>query len=366
MSEIKGHSAFHKHTDAPRHSGTKSGTRAERGAILKESMRHLDARDVARQARKNSNIVASDSHLNTAFVNDGNRGFRVAKNVKEVIVYGTARESRVRRKISAGQRTVDLFVVHLPRTMCVEVTNYYSRFNADGSERLDPVTGESMSRSRWVARDAAEAMAYFRDAVAFVGDEVSPGGQASIHGWATNFDESTPHVHLMGDPFAPDPDAPATSPNALSTMASQAYTSHRNVLKPNGKQYGEGERIREYQAAMREYMITRGWPVERELGERHGTGHAKALFEAVEDEKAALALREARLCEREAEGFERGWTEGRKAAEESARADLMALDLLPEGDDTPLLPVRRAPKQPPKRLVPARERHLSFQRQNTR
>ncbi len=289
MSESTGHAAFHKHTDAPRHTGTKTGTKSERRAVLKESMRHLDPRDVARHAKKNGSIVPAEAYLNTAFVNDGAGGFTVATKVKEVLDYGDAREARVRRKIAAGTRTVDLFVVHLPRTMCVEIPNYYPRVNPDGTERLDPATGEPMSRSRWVARDRDEAMRYFRDAVAFLGDEVSPGGRDSIHGWATNFDETTPHIQVMADPFAADPKAPASMPNALRTMASQAYTSHREALKPNGKQYGKGERITLYQAAMRDHMIARRWPVERDPGKGHGIGQDDPVFKQVQDEKAEAA-----------------------------------------------------------------------------
>ncbi len=285
MSEVKGHAAFHKHKKAPRHPGTKAGTRGERRALLKESMRHLDPKEVARQAKKNGSIVAADAHLNTAYVNDGTGGFEVATSVKQVLDYGDAREKRVHRKIAAGSRTVDLFVVHLPRTMCVEIKDYYPRHNPDGSERLDPETGEPMSRSRWVARDHDETMRYFVTAVAFLGLKVSPGGMDSIHGWATNFDESTPHIQVMADPFAPDP----KMPGALRTEASRAYTSHAEVRKANGKMYGKGERIRAYQAQMRERMIAEGYPVEREPGEHHGRELPKEVFEEMQDEKAEAA-----------------------------------------------------------------------------
>lgn len=290
MSEVKGHAAFHKHKDAPRHTGTRVGTRGERRKLLKESMRHLDPKEVARQSHKNGSIAPADAHLNTAYVNDGNNGFEVATSIKQVLDYGDAREKRVHRKIAAGSRTVDLFVVHLPKTMCVEIKDYYPRYNPDGSERLDPETGEPMSRSRWVARDHDEAMRYFVTAVAFLGLKVSPGGMDSIHGWATNFDESTPHIQVMADPFAPDPKVPG----ALRTEASRAYTSHAEVRKANGKMYGKGERIREYQAQLRERMIAEGYPVESEPGEHHGRELPKEVYEEVQDEKAeAASLRNA-------------------------------------------------------------------------
>lgn len=355
MSEVKGHAAFHKHKKGPRHPGTKTGTRAERRALLKESMRHLDPQEVVRQAKKNSNIVTSDTHLNVAYVNDGNGGFEVATGIDQVLDYGDAREEKT-RYLREGSRTVDLFVVHLPKTMCIEIKDFYPRYNTDGSERLDPETGEPMSRSRWVARDPDEAMRYYRDAVDFLGEKVIPGGMDAIHGWVTNDDESTPHIQIMGDPFAPDPKAPGM----LRSEASRAYSSHRDVVCPEGTisihrnkttrfyrrlgdpmgfaftpeeraqleqltgkpydqldladlkalegqklsggivRYAEGKpawgeyKMQAAQGAMRERMIAKGYPVEYEPGEHHGRELPKEVYEEVQDEKAeAASLREA-------------------------------------------------------------------------
>ncbi|MBS1906192.1 MAG: hypothetical protein JST33_06410 [Actinobacteria bacterium] len=289
MSTITGHAAFHLSKNSPRHSGTPSGTRSQRRALLKESMRHLDPKDVARHAAKNASIVSADTHLNIAYVNDGSGGFRVVSTVKEVLAYGDAREARVRRKIAEGQSTVSLFVVHLPKTLCFEEEDFYPRHNADGSQRLDPITGRPMSRSRWIARDQSEAMRYFADAIAFLGDSVIPGGHDAIHGWATNFDETTPHIQLMADPFAIDPKAPATAPDALRTEQNQAYGSHRETRGLDGKQISGNEKMRQYQALMRAHMVGRGWPVEIEPGERHGRGQSKSEYEATQDAKADAA-----------------------------------------------------------------------------
>jgi hypothetical protein len=103
--------------------------------------------------------VPTDAHLNTAFVNNGAGGFRTANKIKEVLDYGEARQKRVRRKVNEKQVVTNLFVVHLPKTMCIEVPNYYPRLNEDGSERLDPVTGEPMSRSRWVRQGSRRSHA---------------------------------------------------------------------------------------------------------------------------------------------------------------------------------------------------------------
>lgn len=290
MSTPMGHAAFHLFRNSPKHTGTKAGTKSQRRALLKESMRHLDPKDVARQSKKNASIVAADAHLNTAFVNDGKGGFRVTQSVADVLAYGDAREVRVRRKIAEGYTTVNLFVVHLPKTLCVEIEDFYPRVNPDGSQRLDPITGEPMSRSRWVARDHDEAMRYFSDAVAFLGENVIPGKQDAIHGWATNFDETTPHIQLMADPFARDTTAPASKPDALRTEQNQAYGSHREIRDDHGNQIGGKVKLRGYQAAMRTHMIARGWPVEAAPGPRR-TGQPKSEYQATQDERAdAVAL----------------------------------------------------------------------------
>lgn len=290
VSAPTGHAAFHLFRDSPKHTGTKAGTKSQRRALLKESMRHLDPQDVARHAKKNASIVASDAHLNSAFVNDGSGGFRTTQSVTDVLAYGDAREARVRRKIAEGQTTVNLFVVHLPKTLCVEIEDFYPRVNPDGTQRLDPITGEPMSRSRWVARDHGEAMRYFADAVAFLGERVIPGGQEAIHGWATNFDETTPHIQLMADPFAPDSKALPSKPDALRTEQNQAYGSHREIRDDHGNQIGGKVKLRGYQAAMRTHMIARGWPVEAAPGPRR-TGQPKSEYQATQDERAdAVAL----------------------------------------------------------------------------
>ncbi len=282
MGEQTGHAAFHL-KNVPHGA---SGNRADRRAILHESMRHLDAKDVKRHAARNPSIVPAKARLNAAFVNDGAGGFRAPKSIKEVLDYGDARAKRVRRKINEKQVATNLFVVHLPKTMCVEIRDYYPRLNADGSERLDPVTGQPMSRSRWVARDHDEAMRYFNDAVDRLGGHVVPGGPEAIHGWATNFDESTPHIQIMADPFAPDPKAPEDRPDALRTKHNQAYGSHREVTDDRGRQISGPAKMRDHQAGFRQHMVALGWPVQEEVSERHGKELSKPEFEAAMDAAA--------------------------------------------------------------------------------
>jgi|GEM_PF-7013224 len=279
---MSGHAAFHVQHDA---SGD-GGSRSDRRRILRESMRHLDPRDVRRHALKNRNIVPADARLNDAFVSDGRGGFTFATSVQEVLDYGDARLARVRRKLAADQKTINRFVVHLPKSLCDEIPDFYPRRNADGSERIDPLNHEPMSRSRWVARDRDEALRYFRDAIDYLAEGVIPGGHEAIHGWATNFDESTPHIQIMADPFAADPKAPATQPDALRTMQSQAYSSHRDVRSADGRQLTGAEKFRGYQQSLREYMIARGWPVEANVSARHGRELSKNEYESAQDAEA--------------------------------------------------------------------------------
>lgn len=288
---MSGHAAFHVQHDA----SAAGGARSDRRRLLRESMRHLDPLDVKRHASKNRNIVPSDVRLNEGFVNDGRGGFTFATSVRQVLDYGDARLARVRRKITAEQKTLNRFVVHLPKSLCEEVRDFYSREGTDGEPRLDPITQDPMSRSRWIARDHAEALRYFRDAVEYLATDVIPGGNDAIHGWATNFDESTPHIQIMADPFAPDPKAPSTRPDALRTMQSQAYSSHRDVLGPDGRQLSGAEKFRDYQRGLRAHMIARGWPVEADVSARHGRELKKSEYEAARDAEAVAlsALRAA-------------------------------------------------------------------------
>lgn len=286
MSDAAGHAAFHKHKNVTRHDGTKKGTRANRRLLLQESARHLNEKWVAKQAGLNASIVRDDTHLNQLFVN-GRDGLREASSIRQVLDYGDAREKRVTRKIRPGSRTVDLFVVHLPKTLCKPVFDFYERYDKKGNLRLDG-DGKPLTRVRWVARDIDEAKQYFEDAVAFIGEHVSPGGPESIHGYATNFDESTPHIQIMADPYASyDPE----NPRALRMEASRAYGSHRDVKNDRGQTMSGGAKVRGYQAAMRQHMIDLGWPVEQEVSERAGEELPLKIFKELEDRKAEVDAR---------------------------------------------------------------------------
>ena len=85
--------------------------------------------------------------------------------------------------MEGGTVTTMTFLVHLPRTMYVEQPDFYPAINPrTGKRRIDPETGEPVSRSRWVARDKDEAEEYFSAVLEYLGENVVPGGMNGIPG----------------------------------------------------------------------------------------------------------------------------------------------------------------------------------------
>ena len=72
--------------------------------------------------------------------------------------------------------------------------------------------------------------------------------------------ETTPHIQIMADPFAPDPKAPDDKPDALRTEHNQAYGSHREVRDEAGRQVSGPAKMRWHQAGFREHMVARMGP----------------------------------------------------------------------------------------------------------
>lgn len=270
---------------------------SKRGAILDEMMRERIPGASERWAQRNPNIVLEDEDSNIALVNNGEGWFSLCKDPKKVLAYGEERLAKLSHRVKepkldpktgkewGGTRTSSMFVVHLPKTLCEEVEDFYPVFDDDGND-----TGRKRSRS--VARDREEALRYFKDALRYLAEEVIPGGQEAILGVDIQFSESTPHMQILADPFAPDP----KHPGQLRSEFSRAYGQHRDVRDEKGKQIGGPAKIGRYQAGFRQRMVELGWPVELDVDPlRHDKTATKAVYGAMKDKERALAEQEQKL-----------------------------------------------------------------------
>lgn len=271
---------------------------SKQGAILDEMMRERIPGASERWAESNRSIVLEDEKLNIALVNDGKGGFDLCKDPKEVLAYGQKRLAKLSHPIKApkldpktgeekgGTTTSSMFVIHLPKTLCEEVKDFYPVYDDDGND-----TG--LKRSRWVARDKDAAIRYFKDVLRYMAQEVIPGGFDAILGADIQFSESTPHIQILADTFAPDP----KHPGQLRSEFSRAYTSHRDVRDEKGKQVSGKAKLRRYQEGFRERMVELGWPVERDVDPlRHDKTATKAVYGAMKDKERALAEQEQKLA----------------------------------------------------------------------
>lgn len=288
MSNVVGRTGFHV---------THEKSVKKRGAILDEMMRELKDESVERWAQRNPSIVVEDEGLNRAYVNNGDGRLVPCKDPKEVLAYGQQRLAKlstpvkepkldpVTGKEKGGTTTSSMFVLHLPKSLCEEVKDFYPVFDEDGNE-----IGR---RSRWVARDRKEAMRYFKDALAYMAQEVIPGGRDAILGFDIQFSESTPHIQILADTFAPDP----KHPGQLRTEFSRAYGSHRDVRDDKGRQMSGQAKFRRYHDGLKQYMIERGWPVERDVDPlRHDKTATKDMYGAMMDKQRALDEHEQNLA----------------------------------------------------------------------
>ena len=287
MDNVVGRTGFHvKHTKAV----------SERGAILDEMMRELKDESVERWAQRNPSIVVEDEDSNIALVNDGEGGFDICTNPKQVLAYGNARLAKlsspirdpkldpVTGKLKGGTTTTSMFVMHLPKSLCKEVPDFYPVYDH----------GEEVGRrSRWVARDREEAKQYFDDIVEYLATHVIPGGADAVLGVDIQFSESTPHIHVLADTFAPDP----KHPGQLRSEFSRAYGQHRDVRDDKGRQIGRKAKFRRYHADLKKFMFERGWEIEADVDPlRHDKTATKEMYGAMMDKQRALAEQEQNLA----------------------------------------------------------------------
>lgn len=287
MGNVVGRTGFHvTHTKAV----------SERGAILDEMMRELKDESIERWAQRNPSIVVEDEHLNVALVNDGEGGFDPCSDPKQVIAYGNARLAKlsspirdpkldpVTGKLKGGTTTTSMFVLHLPKNLCEEVPDFYPVYD-HGKE-----VGR---RSRWVARDRDEAMRYFSDAVEYLAADVIPGGIDAVLGVDIQFSESTPHIQVLADTFAPDP----KHEGSLRCDFSRAYGSHRDVRDDKGRQISGQAKFRRYHAGLKEWMLDKGWEIEADVDPlRHDKTATKEMYGAMMDKERALDEHEQNLA----------------------------------------------------------------------
>lgn len=276
---------------------------SERVAILDEMMRELSEESKARWAQRNPNIVVADEDLNIALVNDGEGGFDPCSDPKQVIAYGNARIAKlsspirdpkldpVTGKNKGGTTTTSMFVLHLPKSLCEEVPDFYPVYDHDGKE-----VGR---RSRWVARDRDEAVKYFLDSIRFLATHVIPGGIDAVLGADIQFSESTPHIQILADTFAPDP----KHEGALRCDFSRAYGSHRDVRDDKGRQMSGQAKFRQYHEELKNFMLERGWDIEADVDPlRHDKTATKAVYGALKDQERALAEQEQNFAQNLAKG----------------------------------------------------------------
>ena len=268
----------------------------KRGAILDEMMRELKDESVERWAQRNPSIVVEDEDSNIALVNDGEGGFDPCSDPKQVLAYGNARLAKlsspirdpkldpVTGKLKGGTTTTSMFVMHLPKSLCKEVPDFYPVYDH----------GEEVGRrSRWVARDREEAKRYFDDIVEYLATHVIPGGADAVLGVDIQFSESTPHIHVLADTFAPDP----KHPGQLRSEFSRAYGQHRDVRDDKGRQIGRKAKFRRYHAGLKEWMLDKGWEIEADVDPlRHDKTATKEMYGAMMDKERALAEQEQNLA----------------------------------------------------------------------
>ena len=255
-------------------------TRGDRKRLLRECMRELDQRDLMHQAAMNSNIVVADANLNVPFVNNGDGTFRRATSVEEVLEYQDARMDGVR--IQKNSFETSLFVVHLPKSMCKEVPDFYT----------STVDGREVKRARLVARDYDEAKRYLEESMRWIAENFIPGGIEAVAGGDMNFDESTPHIQFQADTFSPDP----KDPSKLRCRPGIAYNTDESVRYKSGpkkgKQISGNQKFIDAQRGLREHMYALGYPVELDVSERHNESLSPDRYAEQQDRERDLANRE--------------------------------------------------------------------------
>ncbi|PRI12128.1 hypothetical protein B4915_03480 [Leucobacter massiliensis] len=237
-------------------------------AIIKEALRSLDPEQSKIEAAKNPNIVLADEALNENWVNDGNGGMKPATSFQEALDYLASRNAQLFRKQTANDYELTEIVVHLPDNLCIDdPVNVSYVLDENGKQVISEKTGQPLTKPRRIARDPDEARRYFNDAQEFLTEHgIVAGGHDGLHWRTDQYSEHRPHMQLGFDSYAVDP----KHPGFLRNEFSRKWFSHRDVVYPDGhpkagKSVSGKVKLSDYQTAMREHMIERGWPVEAEI-----------------------------------------------------------------------------------------------------
>lgn len=237
-------------------------------AIVKEALRSLDPEQSKIEAAKNPNIVLADEVLNENWVNDGNGGMKPATSFKEALDYLASRNAQLFRKQTANDYEMTEIVVHLPDNLCIDdPVNVSYVLDENGKQVISEKTGQPLTKPRRIARDPDEARRYFNDVQEFLTEHgIVAGGHDGLHWRTDQYSEHRPHMQLGFDSYAVDP----KHPGFLRNEFSRTWFSHRDVVYPDGhpkagKSISGKVKLSDYQTAMREHMIERGWPVEAEI-----------------------------------------------------------------------------------------------------
>lgn len=272
-------------------------------AIVEEALRSLDAEVSAREAAKNANIVVEDESLNENWVNDHQGGMKPATTFSEALDYLKARNAQLYRRQASSDYEMSELVVHLPENMCVEDTRNVSYvLDEDGAPVISAKTGDPLSKPRLVPRDHVEARRYFDDAQAFLIEHgVIAGGIDGVHWRSDQYSEHRPHMQIGFDNYAADP----KHPGHLRNEFSRKWFSHRDVVYPEGhpkagRSISGKVKLSDYQSAMREYMIARGWPVQAEINQaQEGVHRGKAAHTSNDNARIIAEDRLAAAVEKE-------------------------------------------------------------------
>lgn len=275
------HVIHHKH-------GTARSRRASRVRLAGEAMRAVDETKIAYWAAKRESIIPTETRRNVDMVNGGNGSFEPVTDIRQVANYGEARTAKLKRKPRPDEAQFSTVVAWAPASLLKEIPNVYPVTDATTGEQLTDKDGQPVFRSRFVAADDEAMNNYFQHVVNYFAD-LLPGGMDAIHGFAINYDEHRPHIHIMFDTFEPDD----KQPEKLRTAHSKVWGQHRDVRWPEGhKKAGKTimgrDKLSAMQANFKQMHHDLGIPIEFEPAPRAGRGDVLADFAAIEEERLLL------------------------------------------------------------------------------